>query len=398
MVDLMNHSIDLLESWADESGNRINLNRRGYLFATADVERARGFEASGLEISALGAGPFRIHRGEVGDPEYHPHTSEGFHNKPSGADLILDRGLIQRHFPYLSTETVAVLHTRRCGWFSAQQLGQYLLERSLKAGVRLFEGKVTAIKAEANGIGEIEVESKAGLSRFTSDRYIIAAGPRVKEAAAMLGIDVPVFCELHSKISFPDHLGAMPRSAPLLIWSDPQEIPWQPDEREHLKADPELNWLLEQFPEGVHARPDGPNASPIVLLLWTYHMDPVEPIFPPEHDETLYPELALRGFSRMVPRMAQYLDRLPRPYVDGGYYTKTRENRPLVGPLGPQGAFLIGALSGFGLMAAPAAGELVADHVVGADLPAYADWFRLERYLDPQYQDLLENWGSSGQI
>ena len=46
-----------------------------------------------------------------------------------------------------------------------------------------------------------------------------------------------------------------------------------------------------------------------------------------------YTELVLRGMARMLPGFAGYLDRMPRAYVDGGYYAKTRENRPLIGPL-----------------------------------------------------------------
>src|ERR1700759_5555991 len=36
MTAFMNRSIDLLEEFARKTDNRINLNRRGYLFATAD--------------------------------------------------------------------------------------------------------------------------------------------------------------------------------------------------------------------------------------------------------------------------------------------------------------------------------------------------------------------------
>src|SRR5262252_179105 len=39
MVSLMNRSIDLLEELARESGNAFRLNRRGYLFATAEPGR-----------------------------------------------------------------------------------------------------------------------------------------------------------------------------------------------------------------------------------------------------------------------------------------------------------------------------------------------------------------------
>jgi glycine/D-amino acid oxidase-like deaminating enzyme len=100
----------------------------------------------------------------------------------------------------------------------------------------------------------------------------------------------------------------------------------------------------------------------------------------------------------MIPRFAEYIGRAPRPAVDGGYYTKTQENRLLVGPLPVEGAYIIGALSGYGMMASPAAGELLAAHLTGTDLPDYASWFLLERYDDPEYQKLLEDWGSSGQL
>ena len=101
----------------------------------------------------------------------------------------------------------------------------------------------------------------------------------------------------------------------------------------------------------------------------------------------------------MIPDMSVYLSRMSRPVVDGGYYCKTQENRPLIGSLPVRGAFVIGALSGFGIMAAMAAGELLAKHVTGGQLPDYAPAFLLSRYEDPGYQELLENWdATSGQL
>ncbi len=100
----------------------------------------------------------------------------------------------------------------------------------------------------------------------------------------------------------------------------------------------------------------------------------------------------------MIPGLRAYLERLPRVYVDGGYYTRTRENRPLVGPLPVEGAYVVGALSGYGLMAACAAGELLAAHVAGAPLPDYAPAFAPARYGDPDYCRRLEAWGPTGQL
>jgi glycine/D-amino acid oxidase-like deaminating enzyme len=151
------------------------------------------------------------------------------------------------------------------------------------------------------------------------------------------------------------------------------------------------------MPGGAHTRPEGGADSDIILLLWEYLTREIEPVFPPPLDE-MYPEAALRGMSAMLPGFSGYFDKPPRPTLDGGYYTKTQENRPLVGALPVSGAYVIGALSGYGLMAACAAGELLAQHVAGGKLPGYASAFALERYDDLQYQLLLQNWGDSGQL
>ena len=50
------------------------------------------------------------------------------------------------------------------------------------------------------------------------------------------------------------------------------------------------------------------------------------------------------------------------------------------------------------MMAACASGELLAAHVTGSALPHYALAFMLERYEDQEYQRLLENRPSTGQL
>ncbi len=84
--------------------------------------------------------------------------------------------------------------------------------------------------------------------------------------------------------------------------------------------------------------------------------------------------------------------------MDGGYYTRTAENQPLIGPLESQGSYVLGALSGFGLMAAMGAGELLAMHVRGTSLPDYARWFVPARYADPGYQAMLPRMRVAGQL
>jgi glycine/D-amino acid oxidase-like deaminating enzyme len=398
MVRLTNRSIDLLEELAHESGNCFNLNRRGYLFATADPARIEDFRSAAQEAESLGAGPLREHRGKPDDPPYVPAPFEGFEDLPIGADLITDQSMIAKHFPYLSEETVGVVHPRRCGWFSAQLFGSYLLEQARAKGLRMLQARMEAVDIEGGRVERVHLKGEDAPYTVSTRKLVIAAGPMLKEVGNMIGVELPVFSEFHNKIAFNDHLGTIGRGAPLIIWSDPLYLPWTEEERAILAESEDTRYMLEEFVSGVHARPEGPQDSPMALILWTYHTDPVEPVFPSPYIDPHYSEILMRGMSVMIPRFAEYIGRAPRPVVDGGYYTKTQENRLLVGPLPVEGAYVIGALSGYGMMAAPAAGELLAAHVTGTDLPEYARWFILERYDDPEYQKLLESWERSGQL
>ena len=397
MVSLMNRSIDILEELSEAHGDPFNLNRRGYLFATANADRIEDFRAQGEEAALLGAGPLRIHNGTTAVPEYLPAPASGFHDQPTGSDLITDRTLIGEHFPYLTEETLGVLHARRAGWFDGQQFGRLLLEQARFGGARLLEGRVTGVDLESGRVNAVRVDTSEGPQRIATRNFVNASGPFLKQVGQFVGADLPVFAELHAKVAIQDRLGAFPREAPMLIWTDPQYLPWRQEEREVLLEDESMRFLLEEFPQGAHGRPEGPADSPIILLIWTYDMQPVPPTFPLKFDPN-YPEIAMRGMATFLPAMAAYFDSPPRPIVDGGYYLKTEENRPLIGSMGAEGAWVIGALSGYGLMASSAAGELLASQIAGEEPPEYARWFYLDRYDDPEYQALLANWSRSGQL
>jgi sarcosine oxidase, subunit beta len=395
MVTLMNRSIDLLEELARESGNVFRMNRRGYLFATADPARVPLFLERAAEAARLGAGPVRVHQQASSD--YRPSDGDGFENQETGSDVITDPALIRRHFPYLTHETVGLLHARRCGWFSGQQLGMYLLERAREKGVRLLEGRVARIDTTGGRVNAVTVHTHGQERTISTPQFVNAAGPFLQSVGRLLGVDLPVFCERHAKLAFNDALGAVPRDTPMLIWADPMRLSWSAEERVELARSAVHRRLLEEFPAGVHCRPEGAGESPVVLLIWTYDVQPMEPTFPIEF-EAEYPEVLFRGMSQVVPAMSAYVPRLPRGVVDGGYYTKTRENRFLAGPLPIGGAYVLGALSGYGLMAGNGAADLLADYISGRPLPSYAAAFRLDRYQDPAYRGLLERWGDTGQL
>ena len=270
----------------------------------------------------------------------------------------------------------------------------YMLEMARELGVRYETGEVQGVEAAGGGVRSV---SLANGEQIGCEFFVNAAGPFLKPVGEMLGVDLPVQAELHLKVTFKDHLQVLDREAPLLIWGDTQTLPWEADEMDALRADEETRWLTEPFPPGVHIRPEGIGESQTVMMLWDYNARCMPPTFPPPADE-LYAEVVLRGLSTMLPGLRRYLERAPRPYIDGGYYMKTPENRLLAGPLPVEGAYVLGALSGFGIMSSCAAGELLAAHVAGGALPSYAPAFSPERYSDPGYQANLSSLDLSGEL
>lgn len=379
MVGLMNASIDRLEELAVESGDAFHMNRRGYVWATADPKRAQELRRDAEEIGTLGAGPLRVHAGDMGDPAYAPSAESGVDRSLDGADLLLDRRLIREHFPYLSRDVVAVLHARRCGWMSAQQLGMYLIEMGRDNGLRLLRARVEGIDVRDSRVQS--VRTSAGI--IATEAVVDAAGPYAQEVAAMAGVDLPVHNELHAKVTFRDEAHVVPRGGSIMIWSDPQRL-WLAEDERALIADERPEWLVRELPAGVHLRPEGGPHSDALLFIWSYDDRRERPVYPPTFDPA-FAEICLRGLVRMIPGLAAYIGHAPRPVVDGGYYTSTRENRPLIGPLPLRGLYADCAFGGFGIMAACGAAILLADHLTGARPPRYAPAFLLSRYEDPAY-------------
>lgn len=391
MVAFANHSIDLLERLARETDNAFLMNRRGYLFATA--ENSAALIDAARETTSLGAGDLRVHKQTIAN--YVPAPAHGFENLPDGVDLFDEPDLIMQLFPYLSDTTTTVAHARRCGWLSAQQLGMTMLAQAREAGVKLMRGKLTAVDTTGGRIKGVTVETGTDKTELATPIFINAAGPLTPTVGQLCGLDLPIKLEGHVKISFNDHRHAVPRDAPLVIWNDEVALPWSLEEREALAGSSETEALLENFVAGVHGRPDG--AGDTVLLYWTYEGGTPDLVLPVPYDPN-YPEITIRGMSMVIPRLAEYFEQMPRPYVDGGYYAKTPENRPLVGPLPLEGAFICSAFSGFGIMTAMSGGDLLAAHVTGKSLPDYAPAFLLSRYDNPQYEILMAQAISSGQL
>jgi glycine/D-amino acid oxidase-like deaminating enzyme len=66
--------------------------------------------------------------------------------------------------------------------------------------------------------------------------------------------------------------------------------------------------------------------------------------------------------------------------------------------MGVDGAYIAGALSGYGVMASAAVAEVVSLHVTGGRLPDYAASFMLDRFSNPEYVRSLSTLTETGQL
>jgi glycine/D-amino acid oxidase-like deaminating enzyme len=341
MVRFMNRSIDLLDELDRESGHAFELNRRGYVFLTADpaeADRLRG------------------------------------HAGPSAA-FVDDPRTIHRRYPFVTDRTLAMLHVHRAGFMNASKLGRYLLQRACASGVELIRDEVGGIVTTNERVAAVQLASG---ERIDTRTFVLAAGPLLPEWTDRLGLDVAIVNELHGKITFEDHEGIVPRDVPLMIWNDTVDL-----------------GARGTFPPAVHFRPRGERS---ILGIWTYDARVELPTFPPTFADD-YSDVVIQGLAVMIPGLARYVDQRSSALVDGGYYCKAPDNRPLIGPGAVDGVFVLGALSGFGIMASQAAGELLAAHVLGRPQPGYAAAFHPSRFQDPEYLRVLATLDpKSGQL
>mmetsp|Transcript_10350 Transcript_10350/g.34260 ORF Transcript_10350/g.34260 Transcript_10350/m.34260 type:complete len:527 (-) Transcript_10350:212-1792(-) len=435
MAAFMERSVDLLEERAAECDNAFNLNRRGYWFVSATEDGAAQHKLAAEDTALAGIGGARVLTGAGHGIRYRPDVPFGAaagsptrpaHEKTaallfSGPDAI--REYTSSLPPFLAPDASSLLVSCRAGWMSAQQMGMHLLSQARAAGTRtLSPATMTAIACDDRGrvasvalalpgaaeplivrcsavvnaagpyAGVVDDIMRAAVTPFSSSGLPSSSGLNYRSGA------MPLANEVHAKAILRDSRLAVPADAPMVVWSDPFRLPWSEEDVASLTEmggfEATLAGLL---PGGFHLRPY-PGQPHSLLMLWeAVHTDlkvPLSPPQPPELRTPLFAELLVRALSRAIPALGGYIcpDGSMAAHVscDGGYYTKAPDNLPLIGPVvgAPRGAYVCAGLSGYGVMASNAAGELLARHVAGAPLPAaYADRFLPERWESTAYRE-----------
>ena len=397
MTRFTNDSIDLMEKIALDSSNVLNMTRRGYALATRrgniddlieDLHTGYGSAASEL---------IRIHGG-VSAKHYRAPDEGNWQEAPAGVDILVNQNLIRRTFVSFASDIANVVHIRRAGDISGQQLGQYMLQRIKQAGGKRMLARLRNIEKKQNFT--LDIEAPDGAKRINAAIVVNAAGPFAQEVAAMIGIDVPIKNVFQQKIAFEDDAQAIPRQLPFVVDLDAPSMGWTDEERSLLADDPDMAWLTRPIPGGIHCRPEGGDRGKWVKLGWAYNAnasDAQQELANDRYHDSHFPEIVMRGATALNPSLQQYLESFPGRWTHyGGYYPMTRENWPLIGPSGVDGAFIVGALSGFGSMSACAAGALCAAWIKGKPLPDYAGQLSLSRSEDEGFIAEIEKNASKG--
>jgi len=387
------HSIKLMEEISLETNDRIKLTRRGYLLATRDqdlsdivdeIKNSYNQDLSGLDIHES---LLRFHSTK-NPKQYLPPISSRWQDAPDGVDVLQGQELINKLFPSLDPAIRNIVHIRNAGMVDSQQMASFMLERYKELGGKRLNAKVVDIQKTDN----FSVRLDNSEHSISSVSVVNAAGPFIKDIAKMVEVNLPVDNILQQKVAFPDIQKAIPRNLPFVVDLDEQEIDWQQEDRDLLKEDTDFSWLTEIFPGSIHCRPEGGDNGNWVKLGWAFNKSTTRALLEPKLDDH-YPEIVLHGAARLNPALKIYYGALPRKTIHyGGYYTKTKENWPLIGETAVDGFHINGAMSGFGSMAACAGGELCAQSILGLKRPEYSKVFSLERYRDREFMQSLSRF------
>ncbi|MCP4048754.1 MAG: FAD-binding oxidoreductase [Gammaproteobacteria bacterium] len=362
MTALTRRSIDLMKVLSDDSNNVFEMRYSGYDFVSESVGR------------------------DIFPAEHLDHTDTL--SQISGGKFVCAL------HDYLGESIQQLVHIDRAGAIDVHALGSLMLAKAKKAGVLVIRSTIEAMEYLETGY-RLKLSGNANHRSIKTEKLVLTPGPFINEMAGMLGIELPIESVLQRKFVIPDTQNVIPRNMPFTIFADSQYLQWSDEERALIEDDPEYRWLLDEFPPGLHIKPEGVGN---IKLGWAYNRKPEAPRWETS-DDFDFPNITLRGASRFIPALKPYVDEPPTPIVQfSGYYTRTAENLPLIGPLDKEGLFTVSALSGYGTMAACSAGELCADWMMGGELPGYAHYFHPDRYGDDQLMAEIHRIGSDGQL
>lgn len=312
-------------------------------------------------------------------------------NSKNALEEITDTENIKNDFPYFDEKIEKIIKIKNAGKIDVYDLGNLLLREAKKMGLQIIQSEILSI-TKIDEDFKVNLESNQPL---IASKIIISAGPFINNIGNMLGLHFPVINTLQRKFIIPDPNNIIPKDMPFTIYADSQKLNWSQEEIDFFSSDEKLKWLLNEFPGGLHIKPETEG----IKLGWAFQTEDENPEWNPRNFD-LFPQAVLKGASTFIPALAAYEENIPTPIIEyAGYYTRTKENWPLIGPTKEKNVFVIGALAGYGTMSACAAGELCANYILeNENLPSYAAYFHPSKYENPTIMAEIINLKSDGQL
>ncbi len=305
-------------------------------------------------------------------------------------EIVKDAATINDKYPFLDNQLQQLVINQKAGAIDVYQLGSLLLREAKLAGTKFLQNEIVGIQKRGN-IYKLYLDRGKVVE---TDVVVIATGPFINQVGKMLNMEFPITNVLQRKIIIPDPKQLIPRDMPFTIYMDEQLLDWSDEERTAFEGDSTYQRLLEQFPGALHIKPEGTG----IKMGWAFNTHPEEPKWETPKSE-LFPQIILKGASKFIPSLVIYEQNIPTPLIEyAGYYTRTKENLPLIGPTNSPDVFVVGALAGYGTMSACAAGALCADYILEETLPSYAAYFHPDRNNNPAIKKELDRLGSDGQL
>jgi len=318
-IAFMQESLEFYEQFEkqlDLPGYDIGFHQQGYLFVTSEEAELEGLKQR-VELQ---------HQYSLSDVEF-----------LAGKDL-------HERFPYLADEALAGTFRARDGWLSAHEALLGFRQAACRYDVTIHL-RTMVERVLRQGNRAIGVASNTG--NFHADHVVLAAGPFTASLAATADIALPLESVRRHRLVIGEH-ALIPDWAPMTIDHD----------------------------TGAHWRPEGPGAA----LAWA---EPEEPSPPSLHisPDSGFPFRVLEGVYRLSPFWLDVVENLPRSqvFLDAGQYTVSPDHNPLIGPsLHIDNLWISSGYSGHGVMATPAAANLLAD-LISETRPLSTNPFALDR-------------------
>lgn len=376
MMQLANHSISLMDDLAKQTHNIFNMNRRGYAYFSRDKDILPSLK----HYNNPDMGDIRVH--ESTQNTYQPNENLSL----IGADVLIGNNLIKQCAPFVSDDIESMIHVRRAGWISTRVMAQHMLDTATQLGLLELRGELTNIEF-GNNATTVTIETQQGEQHINTPKLLLALGPDIASQKNILGQDIPLDNVFHQKIMLCDEGEVIPSNMPFMIFRDAPTADFSSSEHDYLKQ----HTGTDDIPGNFHIRRVNPRW---IHVGWAFNRQSSSTL-EGAHFEELFPKVVLKGISSFIPTLAPYAEHIPQPIqISGGFYTRTPENLPIIQETTHKGLYVIGALSGFGVMMGCGAGEIMSRLITEKDIPDYTNQFSVSRYDAPDYQQAMLNYGS----